>query len=103
MRKFSKSKVSIVLAYPCSNYCEVLHGFVAFATTIFLKSTHEGNPLCFGDREVFQCTVTGPGVLLWVIESLKTFATDGIIFSVADEPGVVPDNYPEVFRSLLSV
>ena len=66
-----------------------------------MKSTHEGNPLCFGDREVFQCTVTGPGVLLWVIESLKTFAADGIIFNVADEPGVVPDNYPEVFKATL--
>ena len=68
-----------------------------FATTIFLNSTHE----CFGDRYVFQCTVTGPGILLWVIESINTFDTNDIVFDVANKPGVVTDNYPEVFNVTL--
>ena len=50
---------------------------------------------------MFRCTVTGPGVLLWVVESINTFDMSGIIFSVADRPGVVPDPYPEVINVTL--
>ena len=47
---------------------------------------------------MFRCTVTGPEVLLWVVD------TNDILFLVADEPGVVPDNYSEVFNvTLISV
>ena len=53
---------------------------------------------------MFRCTVTGPGVLLWVVESINTFDTNNILFLVADEPGVVSDPYPEVVNvTLISV
>ena len=50
---------------------------------------------------MFRCTVIGPGVLLWVVESINTF---DILFLVADKPGVEPDPYAEVVNvTLISV
>ena len=53
--------------------------------------------MCFGDRVVFRCTVTGPGVLKWAIESINTLATTPIKMNVAlNGTDVQPSPYPEV-------
>ena len=54
--------------------------------------------MCFGDRVVFRCAVTGSGVLKWAIESINTLATTPIKMNVAQSNGtdIQPDPYPEM-------
>ena len=58
--------------------------------------------MCIGDRVVFRCTVIGPPLLQWVIESINT---KPIQFNVVtDMPGTIPDPFPEVTNvTLISV
>ena len=73
--------------------------------TIHLNSSHEGTGVCIGDRVVFRCTVIGPPLLQWVVESINTFNTKPIQFNVVtDMPGTIPDPFPEVTNvTLISV
>ena len=72
---------------------------------IHLNSSHEGIGVCIGDRVVFRCTVIGPGLLQWAVESINTFNTNPIRFTVlTDVPGTIPDPFPEVTNvTLISV
>ena len=73
-----------------------------FATTIQLNSSREGSAVYLGDTVVFTCTVTGPGILQWAVQSINRLGDNSITFSVIDTPGVVrPDPYPEVLNVTL--
>ena len=75
------------------------------SATIHLNSSYEGTGVCIGDRVVFRCTVIGPPLLQWVVESINTFNTKPIQFNVVtDMPGTIPDPFPEVTNvTLISV
>ena len=75
------------------------------SATIHLNSSHEGTGVCIGDRVVFRCTVIGPPLLQWAVESINTFNTKPIQFNVVtDMPGTIPDPFPEVTNvTLISV
>ena len=72
---------------------------------IHLKSSHEGTGVCIGNEVVFRCTVIGPALLQWVVESINTLFTNPIEFNVVtDVPGTIPDPFPEVTNvTLISV
>ena len=72
---------------------------------IHLNSSHEGTGVCIGDRVVFRCTVIGPGLLQWAVESINTLFTNPIQFNLLrDMPGTIPDPFPEVTNvTLISV
>ena len=54
---------------------------------------------------MFRCTVIGPGLLQWAVESINTFDTNPIRFNLLrDMPGTIPDPFPEVTNvTLISV
>ena len=72
---------------------------------IHLNSSYERTGVCIGDRVVFRCTVIGPPLLQWAVESINTLFTNPIEFNVVtDMPGTIPDPFPEVTNvTLISV
>ena len=40
---------------------------VVCSETIHLSTSHEGRAACIGERIVFMCSVTEPGILQWAI------------------------------------